>query len=265
MQEIYGFKVKEENWRVREKLEFEVLNKVFNKIELSRSKVLDCGTGVGYAAKYLAKRAKEVLTVDIDPTCLKNLTWLMNDKLPENLVFVRGDLRDLNFIKNCYFDIAVFYYTLHTVESTTPGGLQKVLEEAYRLLKKGGLLVIVENYPSFKPLDKAHEVFLELCKIENEILNTLGVQAQDIEYKPEELAELVTRISFKIEKVIKIDEGSFDPTLTDWISFLRLRAEKIVVRKKRKNILEKLKNTIRKAEKYGVRDAPSYVLYAIRD
>jgi len=262
--EIYGFKVNEKAWRAREKLEFKVLSRVFSRIELSRFKVLDCGTGVGYAAKYLAERAREVITVDIDPNCLKNLGWLMNGKLPENLIFIRSNLKNLDFIKDCYFDIVVFYYTLHTVESTTPGSSLKVLKKTFRLLREGGLLVIIENYPSFKPLDKAHEVFLELCRIEREILDALGVEARDVEYEPEELAKLVARIGFEVEKVVKVDEGSLDPTLADWISFLVSRAKKIKEGERRRDILRKLKGVTRKSKRHGVRDSPSYVLYAVR-
>lgn len=264
MLEVYGFKVDEEAWRAREKLEYEVLGRVLGRVDLSKARVLDCGTGVGYAAKYLAERAKEVVTVDIDPSCLKTLSWLVGGELPENLVFVRADLRDLGFMKDSYFDVAVFHFTLHTVESTTPGGSLQVLKEAYRLLKMKGVLVAVENYPSFKPLDRAHEVFLKLCEVEKEILDVLSVEVRDVEYEPEELAELVRRAGFRVKEVIKVDKGSLDPTLMDWVSFLASRAEEIKDVEKRESILEKIGDLTREAERYGIRDSPSYALYAVK-
>ncbi len=58
----------------------------------------------------------------------------------------------LDFIKENYFDIVNLYFTVHTIESVTPGETLQVLKEMHRVLKPGGMLVITENYPTFKPV-----------------------------------------------------------------------------------------------------------------
>jgi len=67
----------------------------------------------------------------------------------DRIVFIKANLSKLDFIKENYFDIVNLYFTVHTIESVTPGETLQVLKEMHRVLKPGGMLVITENYSFF--------------------------------------------------------------------------------------------------------------------
>lgn len=93
---------------------------------LKKAKVLDIGTGAGYIADELAKKSKQVYSVDItDERRLKKSFKF--DKVPdEKLPFKDGE-----------FDVVV---SNHVVEHTPDQ--ETHLNEALRVLKPGGLLYI---------------------------------------------------------------------------------------------------------------------------
>jgi len=196
---IYGYEFEEETWRERERLEFAILDRVYNGIDLSNLKILDGDTGVGYSTKYLALHIRDglVVTVDIDTSSFEMLIKIVDEYLLNKIVFIKANLSKLSFIKENYFDIVNLYFTIHTIESVTLGETIKVLREMYRILKPGGMLVITENYPTFKPIDRAQELLIEFSKIEDKIMEALGVTARDVEYEPRELANILKHIGFK--------------------------------------------------------------------
>jgi len=263
---IYGYEFDEEAWRRREGLEFALLDKVYSGADLSDLRVLDGDTGVGYSAKYLALRVKGgfVVTVDIDPRAFEMLTNLMAGKsLNEyNIQFVRGDLRELGFIRDGCFDVVNLHFTVHTVESTTPGGTLQVLEGAYRVLRPGGTLVITENYPTFKPVDRAQELLIELSRIEEEIMEALGAARRDVEYEPDELAGMLVRVGFSEVSYTKISDGEMDPTLLDWALYLIKRAHEI--KGSKEGIVRRIEEKLNEARIYGIRGSPSYAIYALK-
>jgi len=106
--EIYGYKTEIRPWLERERLERETLDKVFAGVKLEGLRVLDAGTGIGYAAKYLAQRVGGgvLVTIDVDSSSLEMLKRLAGEELTEKLVFIKADMRNLDFIKNDYFDLA---------------------------------------------------------------------------------------------------------------------------------------------------------------
>jgi len=262
--EVYGYKTEIRPWLERERLEHETLDKVFAGIKLEGLNVLDAGTGIGYAAKYLAQRigGGVLVTIDIDASSLEMLKRLAGKELTEKLVFIKADLRNLDFIKDDYFDLACLYYTIHTIESTTPGGVRRVLKEIRRVLRPGGLLIAVENYATFEPIDGAQRLLLELARVENEINALLGTREVDVEYDPEELCALLTEAGYRNPTYRKIDNGSIDPTLLTWASYLKDRARDIPDQDAREKVLAKLRTLISEAEKTGIRSSPTYALYA---
>jgi len=261
---IYGYRTEIGPWLEREELECETLDKVFAGIKLKGLKILDAGTGIGYAAKYLAQRigGGVLVTIDIDASSLEMLERLAGKELIEKLVFIKADLRNLDFIRNNYFDLACLYYTIHTIESTTPGGVRQVLREIHRVLRPDGLLVAVENYATFEPIDSAQQLLLELTRVEDEINTLLGTREVDVEYNPEELCTLLTEVGYRNLTYRKIDNGSIDPTLLTWASYLRNRARDIPDQDAKERILVKLDSLIIKAKKIGIRSSPTYVVYA---
>jgi len=263
---VYGYEFDEESWRKRERLEFVTLDRVYNGIDLSGLKILDGGTGVGYSAKYLAQHVGNglVVTVDVDPSAFEMLTNIVEENVLDRIVFIKANLSRLDFIKENYFDIVNLYFTVHTIESVTPGETLQVLKEMHRVLKPGGMLVITENYPTFKPVDRAHELLIEFSRIEDKIMKALGVTARDIEYEPDQLANILMHVGFKDVTHVKISNGEIDPTLMDWVSYLARRAQEISDNKIKEEILKDIRSKLREAKNYGIRDNPSYVIYALK-
>ncbi len=263
---VYGYEFDEESWRKRERLEFATLDKVYNDIDLSGLKILDGGTGVGYSAKYLAQHVGNglIVTVDVDPNSFEMLINIVEENILDRIVFIKANLSKLDFIKENYFDIVNLYFTVHTIESVTPGETLQVLREMYRVLKPGGMLVITENYPTFKPIDRAQELLIEFSKVEDKIMKALGVTARDIEYEPNQLANILMHVGFKDLTYVKISNGEIDPTLMDWVSYLVRRAQEIPDSKIKEEILKDIRSKLREAKDCGIRDNPSYVIYALK-
>jgi len=247
---VYGYEFDEEAWRKREKLEFETLDKIYNNIDLMGLKILDGGTGVGYSAKYLALRVGTglVVTIDIDPSSFEMLINIIEKEILDRIVFIKANLSKLDFIKENYFDIVNLYFTVHTIGSVTPGKIFQVLREMYRVLKPEAMLVITENYPTFKPIDKAQELLIEISKIEDKIMEILGVVARDIEYEPVELVNILTDVGFRDITYMKICDGEIDPTLLDWVSYLAGKAQEILDNNLREEILKDIRNKMREAK-----------------
>jgi len=262
---IFGLQFEREPWSKREKIEFAILDKVYHSIDLLNKNVLDGGAGIGYSAKYLALHIGEglVISVDIDSESFKTVRKIVNKNLEAKIVFINADLRNLNFIKDEYFDFVNLYFTLHTVESTTPGGLLQILKEAYRILKRKGKVIIVENYPSFKPIDKAQELLMELSTIEDEIMRVLSIR-KDREYQPKELLNILIQTGFKDIIYEKISDGVMDPTLINWVSYLVRRAKEIRDKELKESILNRIYSKLKDVKTYGLRDSPLYVLYAVK-
>ncbi|RLE89141.1 MAG: hypothetical protein DRJ49_04000, partial [Thermoprotei archaeon] len=110
---IYGRRTEVRPWLKREELERKTLDKVFTGIKLKGLKILDAGTGIGYAAKYLAQRVGRgvLVTIDIDASSLEMFERLAGKELIEKLIFINADLRTLALISNNYFALACLYYT----------------------------------------------------------------------------------------------------------------------------------------------------------
>ena len=185
-----------------------------------------------------------------------------DSELLSKIVLIKGDLRDLGFVRDCYADVANLHFTIHTIESVTPSGMAQVLREMYRILKPGGILVVTENFPDFTPVDEAQEVFLELSHIEREIADALGVEARDVEREPAWLAEEVARVCYAEVRWRKVGDSEPDPTLKDWARYLLRKAEGVGDPKVRKALSQRILDNLVRAEAIGLRDAPSYALYA---
>ena len=95
--------------------------------------VLDIASGEGYGTRLIAKTAKRVYGVDIDPDVVRdsNLKYKA-----DNLSFNEGDIKNIPFEENT-FDIIVCFETIEHVEYH-----ELAIRELKRVLKTNGVLVI---------------------------------------------------------------------------------------------------------------------------
>ncbi len=136
----------EENWEVghfEETLRFcpvDPLRPLFEKYSREGSLMLEGGCGLGHYLAYYAAHGRRVVGLDFAQKALKNLSKRQN-----HLDLCAGDVSRLPFADET-FDL---YYSGGVVEHFE-GGAEKSLQEARRVLKKDGFLLM--SVPYYSPL-----------------------------------------------------------------------------------------------------------------
>lgn len=109
-----------------------------------KGKIMDLGCGYGFFANLLglASSEREVLGVELSSRKLQHA-----DKGVKNVKFINKDITKLK-MHDC--DAVILFHVLHHLHSYNQQ--HRFLKEAYRKLKKGGKLIVVEidNKPLWK-------------------------------------------------------------------------------------------------------------------
>ena len=100
--------------------------------------IADLGAGEGTIALLLAQRAERVIAVDSSPKMVEYGTGVARSNGVKNLEYRLGDLEELP-IKNAKVDLALLHQSLH--HAMHP---QKAIEEARRILRPGGRIVVLD-------------------------------------------------------------------------------------------------------------------------
>jgi demethylmenaquinone methyltransferase/2-methoxy-6-polyprenyl-1,4-benzoquinol methylase len=104
-------------------------------------KILDICSGTGTLTIMLGRRLAgraEVVGIELSPIQLR---IAQRKQRPHGVSFVEGDAQDIPF-SDCYFDKGVICGALHEMPQDVR---QNVLSEAYRVIRPGGRMVIVEH------------------------------------------------------------------------------------------------------------------------
>ena len=105
-------------------------------------RALDVGTGAGAFALALAPLVREVVGVDVVPEVLEEA----RKRATENAEFLEGDAENLPFPTDA-FDVVCTARTLHHIQRP-----EVVLSEMTRVLRPGGLMLVVDQIASNDPL-----------------------------------------------------------------------------------------------------------------
>lgn len=105
---------------------------------LNYDTVADLGAGEGTLSQLLAQRAKKVIAIDNSEKMVEFGTQLAKDHNLPNLEYRLGDISSPP-IDSDSVDLAIFSQALHHAERP-----EKAIQEAYRILKNGGTLVILD-------------------------------------------------------------------------------------------------------------------------
>lgn len=114
----------------------EILSK--NLFIKKTDKVCEFGCGGGYFTVWLAEKSNEVHAVDILEDSLKETEELIDLYGYKNVHFLKADVKNLPYSDN-YFDIVFISQILFQNE-----GYDKILNSALRIVKSGGLIIILE-------------------------------------------------------------------------------------------------------------------------
>ena len=100
--------------------------------------VADLGAGEGTISQLLAKRAKKVFCIDSSKSMVRVGSQLAKKKGLSNLIYKEGDVEKVPLDAKSV-DLALMSQSLHHAQHP-----DKALAEAYRILKPGGQLVVLD-------------------------------------------------------------------------------------------------------------------------
>src|SRR5271169_2987342 len=95
--------------------------------------VCDLGCGPGQVARYLNERGVAVCGMDLSPGMVERAR-----ELNPGIEFRQGDMKSLAVPARAWAGIAAFYAIVHL----PPAGLAQALDEMWRVLQPGGLLLL---------------------------------------------------------------------------------------------------------------------------
>lgn len=116
--------------------------------------IADLGAGEGVLSQLLAQRAERVHCIDNSPKMVEFGRELAQKHGIENLDYALGDIEDVPLKKNSV-DLALLSQALHHAQHPA-----KAIAEAFRILKPGGQLVILDLHEH--SFEKAHELYADV-------------------------------------------------------------------------------------------------------
>ena len=117
---------------MKETSDKKIFEKIQELINLDNQKVLEIGCGDGRISKFIIKNTDNLIGIDPSEDKIKDAQV----KIPKGR-FLVGSGENLVF-PNAFFDLIIFTLSLHHQDS------RKALREATRVLKKDGLILVIE-------------------------------------------------------------------------------------------------------------------------
>ena len=165
---------------------------LFEKYAKKGMKMLEGGCGLGQYVTFQTFRGVEVVGLDFAQRALHRL----NRRVPDSLLSV-GDVSKLPFVEKS-FDV---YYSGGVVEHFE-GGVEQSLNEAHRVLKKDGVLLI--SVPYFSPLRRLlyplKRKFWRKVRVSEEEDIANGLSFFQYAYQTEEFERLLADSNLKVVK-----------------------------------------------------------------
>lgn len=138
--------------------------------KLLKGKVAEMGCNSGYHCFIIAENnnVSEVVGFDINKKSISFADEInrkkFSDNVSEKVRFVATNLTEVES-KSSYFDVIISF---HTLEHIYPEDLSQVLKEKYRVLRKGGILLV--SLPYKKAFDcEQHVNYFDLKKLESAV------------------------------------------------------------------------------------------------
>lgn len=150
------------------------------------SLVLDCGCGIGRMLNFLCHRYNYVYGMDLSKDMLKVAYQDQENIKRGNIKLVISDMQQIG-LKNESFDIVICKSSLHHLPE-----INKTIKEIYRILKKGGTLVISEPCRDNIIWRKIGLIYVKLSR---------RFSSHHRIFDSKALKEIMTQNGFKIKKI----------------------------------------------------------------
>ena len=173
-----------------------ICEEISEKLSMEKNigSVIEFGCGTGYFTRAIAKNAKHVIATDISYDMLEMAKKKLKDY--ENVSFQKADCKATDF-SNKEFDTILMVNLLHVIKEPS-----LALEESYRILKDGGLLITIDltSYGMKK---------LEMLKLGFRYLRKIGKPPKTDKgnLSPNDLEFLAGNAGFSIEENKLLGEG----------------------------------------------------------
>lgn len=168
--------------------------------------ILDAGTGFGITTTDIAKRIRRhktnstIVSIDIAPEAFKaakkylRIRSFLGSSLLKLVAFIRADLSHLP-IKEDAIDLVISTRTLADIESF-PYRAIRAMAEFYRTLKRGGKVVMSDEYPVLLPSSAEDEVAVTRWQLVKAISHLVG-RPHAHEIFPEDLEFVLELVGFQ--------------------------------------------------------------------
>lgn len=168
-------------------------------IDLFGLLVMDAGTGAANTTLWLAKKLKEagdgrIISIDRNPGVFSDAERKLGE-LAKLVEFVEADLTRMPQIETESVDLIVCHATICAVNDR-PLKAVKALSEFYRTLKKGGWLIIDDEYPLSKASKPEEEVQVRRWQLYKAVAE-LTEGRHYTEIYPEELEVATKLVGFR--------------------------------------------------------------------
>jgi ubiquinone/menaquinone biosynthesis C-methylase UbiE len=149
--------------------------------DIKGKNILDVGAGTGRAAAPLAKMGAEVTALDVSEQMLKELK-----KKNSKIETVVGDAESLPFPDKSFDAVVAAFLIVHLKDPA------RFFDEAYRVLKDGGMLVISNINQKEPP----------------EVKTSAGViKIESYYHRPEKIREILESLAYDIKNEIFVKEN----------------------------------------------------------
>lgn len=140
----------------KEYFEDELRSKVISKTDVKGKVCADLGCGTGFISLGLSEKADIVFSIDSSNNMLKELRNSAFNKQIKNIYEIKGDMYDLPLYDESVDAVFINMALHHIVD------IEKAIKDMYRILKKGGSLVIsdVEQHNGNWAKEEMHDVWL---------------------------------------------------------------------------------------------------------
>lgn len=162
--------------------------------QITNSKILDFGSGLGITANHLAKN-NDVLAIEPDAELIKKRMC------ENNYQQIIGDIEQLKQLKDNSFDVVLCHNVLEYVKEQ-----KDIFREFYRILKPNGIISIVKHNHSGKIMEKVvyeNNVDEALYLLDGGIVN-LPEFGQVNYYDISDILEWISDMNITIEKVLGV-------------------------------------------------------------